>query len=167
MKDRMLDDRRVHVAWAVLAPALAWPAAAQAAQVGCFFTAIFLGIMFAVCLGITEVGKHLVARHVGGLATTPWLRLFGITWLELFIGVAVFAAVRTSFWLTVLLYLPLAALLNRALLGRLVRSAAAAVSPLRQAGVFLLFAATLPAALQVSGLLWQAVTNSITFTELR
>ena len=96
MKDRLLEDRRVHVSWAVLAPALIWPAAASAAQVGCFFTAVFLGIMFTVCLGITEIGKHLVARHFGGLARTPWLRLFGITWLELFIGVAVFVLAAAS-----------------------------------------------------------------------
>jgi ribose/xylose/arabinose/galactoside ABC-type transport system permease subunit len=167
MKDRLLDDRRVHAAWALLAPALLWPATASAAQVGCFFTALFLGAMFVVCIGITSLGKHLLARHVGKLPRTPWLRLFGITWLELLTGVAVFAAVRTSFWITVLIYLPLAALLNRALLGRLVQAAAGNAPAARRAGLFVLFALILPVALQVSGVLWHTLTEAITFTEFR
>jgi hypothetical protein len=75
--------------------------------------------------------------------------------------------VRTSFWVTVLLYLPLAALLNRALLGGLVRTAAATLPPARRAGIFVLLACTLPVALQVSGVLWRTITDAITFTELR
>jgi len=167
MKDRLLDDRSVHVAWAMLAPALLWPATASAAQVGCFFTALFLGIMFVVCLGLTSLGKHLLVRHLAKLPRTPWVRMFGITWIELLVGVAVFATVRTSFWVTVLLYLPLAALLNRALLGGLVRTAAATLPPARRAGIFVLLACTLPVALQVSGVLWRTITDAITFTELR
>jgi hypothetical protein len=167
MRERLPEVGKpgTQAAW-MLFPLLLWPATASAAQVGCFFTALFLAVMFAVCIALTWVGKHFVARYVGNLARTPWLRLFGITWLELLTGVAVFAAVRASFWLTVLLYLPIAALVNRALLGRAVRSNVA-LAPARQAGLFLLLAATLPVALQISGVLWQAVTNNITFTELR
>ena len=164
MEDGRSCDRAVVAS--LLVPALLMPVPAYAVQVGCFFTAVFLGIMFIVCLGLTELTKHLIARHLWKLPKTPWLRLFGLTWLELVLGILVFAVVRTNFWLTALIYLPLAALVNRALLSRFQQSAPAPVSAARSYGIFFLFAASLPVSFQVSGFLWRTVTNAITFTEI-
>jgi hypothetical protein len=164
MEDGRSCDRVVVVS--LLVPAVLLPVPAFAVQVGCFFTAIFLSIMFVVCLGLTEFTKHLIARHLWKLPKTPWLRLFALTWLELFLGILVFATVRTNFWLTALIYLPLAALVNRLLLSRLQQTAGAPSSTARTYGIFLLFAAALPVSLQVSGVLWRTVTNAITFTEI-
>jgi hypothetical protein len=164
MEDGRSCDRAIAVS--LLVPALLMPVPAYAVQVGCFFTAVFLGIMFVVCLGLTELTKHLIARHLWKLPKTPWLRLFALTWLELFLGILIFASVRTNFWLTALIYLPIAALVNRALLARFQQTAAVPASSARSYGIFLLFAAALPVSLQVSGVLWRTFTNAITFTEI-
>jgi len=150
---------------AVITAAVLAPAPALAAQVGCFVTAVLLGMMFLVGIGITLLVKHLLARYVWQVPRTPWLRLFGITWLELVLGISFFAAVRTSFWLTVVIYLPFAALLNGWLLSKF--SARDEASPSRRFGVFLLFPLSLPLSIQIAGLIWSTLTNLLTFTDLR
>ncbi len=150
---------------AVTAAAVLAPAQAFAAQVGCFITAVLLGMMFLVGIGITSLVKHLLARYVWKVPRTPWLRLFGLTWLELMLGISVFATIRTSFWLTVIIYLPFAALLNLWLLGGVSRAGETPV--LRRRLVMLLFPASLPLSIQIAGLIWSTLTNMITFTDLK
>ena len=170
MKNRaMRTDRscdRVVVASLVI-PSVLVPSQALAAQVGCFVTAMFLGMMFLVGLGITAFAKHLLAKHVWKVPKTPWLRFFGITWLELVLGILVFALVRTSFWLTVAIYLPFAILVNRALLARVSAPAGETVPFVQRYGIFLLLPAALPLSIQAAGVLWGAVTNLITFSDLQ
>lgn len=151
----------------LMVPAVLLPVQAEAAQVGCFITAVLLGIMFVVGIGITAVAKHLLAKYVWKVPKTPWLRMFGITWLELLVGILVFAFVRTSFWLTVAIYVPFAALMNRALLARVRQTTGEAVPFLQQYGIFLLMPFALPLSIQVAGVLWSQITNFITFTDLR
>jgi len=157
-------DRAVVVS--LIVPAVFVPSQAYAAQVGCFVTAMFLGIMFLVGLGITAFAKHFLAKYVWKVPRTPWLRFFGITWLELLLGILVFALVRTSFWLTVLIYLPFAALVNRALLARLRGPVDTPATLLQRYGIFLILPAALPLSIQASGVLWSAITNLITFSDL-
>ena len=164
MEEKGSCDR--FVAASLVVPAVLLPVPAYAIQVGCFFTAVFLAAMFVVCLVLTELAKHFIARYVWKLPKTPWLRLFALTWLELFLGILVFASIRTNFWLTALIYLPLAALINRVLLARFQQAAAVSLTRARTFAIFLLFAAALPVSLQVSGVLWRTVTNAITFTEI-
>ena len=152
---------------ALIVPAVLFPAQVYAAQVGCFVTAIFLGIMFLVGLGFTAVVKHFIAKYVWKVPKTPWLRLFGITWLELLVGILVFAFVRTSFWLTVLIYLPFASLVNGALLARFRQGTGEAIPFVRRYAIFLLLPVALPLSLQLAGALWSAITSLITFTDLR
>jgi len=151
----------------LIVPAVLIPSQALAAQVGCFVTAIFLGIMFMVGIGLTAVVKHFIAKYVWKVPKTPWLRLFGITWMELLLGILVFALVRTSFWLTVLIYLPFAALVNRALLARISQTAGESVPIVRRYAIFLILPVALPLSLQLAGALWSAVTALITFTDLQ
>jgi hypothetical protein len=169
MKDcMMMTDRTFDriVAASLVVPAVLLPSQAWAAQVGCFVTAMFLGIMFLVGLGITAFTKHFLAKYVWRVPRTPWLRFFGITWLELLLGILVFAFVRTSFWLTVLIYLPFAFLVNRALLARL-RDAPVGSAPfIQRYGIFLLLPAALPLSIQAAGVLWSSITNLITFSDL-
>jgi hypothetical protein len=170
MMDRLLTESRScdrAVVISLIVPAVLLPVSAHAMQVGCFFTAMFLGMMFLVCLGITELSKYCICKYLWKVPKTPWLRFFGLTWIEMFLGIAVFASVRTNFWLTALIYLPLAALVNRALLARFKPTVELRLSPLKSYGIFFLFAAALPLSLQVSGVLWRTVTNAITFTEIR
>jgi hypothetical protein len=169
MKDcMMLTDRACNrvVAASLVVPAILLPAQAGAAQVGCFVTAMFLGIMFLVGLGITAFAKHFLAKYVWKVPRTPWLRFFGITWLELLLGILVFALVRTSFWLTVLIYLPFASLVNRVLLARLRGPVDTPATLLQRYGIFLLLPAALPLSIQAAGVLWSAITNLITFSDL-
>jgi hypothetical protein len=169
MKDRMmLTDKACDriVAASLVVPAILLPSQVGAAQVGCFVTAMFLGIMFLVGLGITAFAKHILAKYVWKVPKTPWLKFFGITWLELLLGILVFALVRTSFWLTVLIYLPFASLVNRALLARLRGPVESPATLLQRYGIFLLLPAALPLSIQVSGVLWSAITNLITFSDL-
>jgi len=170
MRDHLMPEGgasdRVAIA-ALTIPAVLFPATASAVQVGCFVTAVFLGIMFLVGLGLTAVSKHLLAKYVWKVPRTPWLRMFGITWLELLLGILVFVFVRTSYWLTVLIYLPFAALVNRALLARFLDASAAATPFLRRYAIFLILPAALPLSLQFAGALWSAITSLITFSDLR
>ncbi len=151
----------------LIVPAMLIPAQASAAQVGCFVTAIFLGIMFLVGLGLTALTKHLLAKYVWKVPKTPWLRFFGITWLELLLGIVVFAFVRTSFWLTVVIYLPFASLVNRALLSRFRQTADSAAPFVQRYAIFLFLPIALPLSLQFAGALWSAITSLITFSDLQ
>ncbi len=162
--DRSCD--RVVVA-SLIVPAVLVPSQAFAAQVGCFVTAMLLGMMFLVGLGITAIVKHLLAKYVWKVPKTPWLRFFSITWLEFLLGIAVFALVRTNFWLTVAIYLPFAMVVNRALLATVHQPAAGTVPLLQRYGIFLLLPAALPLSIQVAGVLWNAITNFITFSDLQ
>ena len=159
------DGRDPVVRIAVVLAAVLAPLPAYAAQVGCFVTAILLGMMFMVGIFLTSIVKHLLAKYVWKVPRTPWLRMFGITWLELALGIAVFAVIRTSFWLTVIIYLPFAALINAWLLSKVRGDEPAPF--LRRYGVFLLFPLSLPLSIQVSGLVWSTLTALITFTDLR
>jgi hypothetical protein len=151
----------------LLIPAVLFPLPAYAVQVGCFVTALLLGAMFLVGLGFTAVAKHLLARYVWKVAKTPWLRMFGLTWIELLLGIIVFAVVRTSYWLTVAIYFPAASLVNRALLAKVSPPPAEAPSFLSRNGIFLLLPLALPVSIQIAGVLWNSLTNMITFTEIR
>ncbi len=151
---------------ALAAAAVLLPADAYAAHVGCFVTAVLLGMMFMVGIGLTSLVKHLLARYVWKVPRTPWLRMFGITWIELILGIAVFALVRTNFWLTVLVYLPFAVLINRALLSRYQLSEHGPLTFLQRFGIFLLLPFSLPLSIQIAGVIWHAVTNLITFGDL-
>ncbi|MEK6745356.1 MAG: hypothetical protein AABZ15_17220 [Nitrospirota bacterium] len=162
--DRSCD--RVVIA-SLIVPAVLVPSQALAAQVGCFVTAMFLGMMFLVGLGITAFAKHLLAKYVWKVPKTPWLRFFGITWLELLLGILVFALVRTNFWLTVAIYLPFAMLVNRVLLARFRKPAEETVPLLQRYGIFLLLPVALPLSIQAAGVLWSAITNLITFSDLQ
>lgn len=157
---------RVVVA-SLIVPAVLVPSQAFAAQVGCFVTAMFLGMMFLVGLGITAFAKHFLAKYVWKVPKTPWLRFFGITWLELALGILVFALVRTNFWFTVAIYLPFAMLVNRALLARVYTPAGENVPLMQRYGIFLLLPAALPLSIQAAGVLWSAITDLITFSDLQ
>ena len=170
MKDRsLIMDRTLDRVFAasLIVPAVLLPSHAFAAQVGCFVTAMLLGMMFLVGLGITAIAKHLLAKYVWKVPKTPWLRFFGITWLELLLGILVFALVRTSFWLTIVIYLPFAMLVNRALLARVNTPVGETVPFLQRYGIFLLLPAALPLSIQAAGVLWSAITNLITFSNLQ
>ena len=171
MRNRsMITDRscdRVVVA-SLIVPAVLVPSQALAVQVGCFVTAMLLGMMFLVGIGITLMAKHLLAKYVAKAPKTPWLRMFGITWLELLLVVVVFAATGTNIWYALLIYLPFSTYMNMKMLARFSGPASGPAAPLpRRLWPFLLLSLALPLSLFLSGKIWSVVTNLITFSDLR
>lgn len=171
MKDRSLIVDRTYdrvAAASLIVPAVLVPSQAFAAQVGCFVTAMLLGAMFLVGIGITLVVKHLLAKYVAKAPKTPWLRMFGITWLELLLVVVVFAATGTNIWYALLIYLPFSSFMNMKMLARFSGPASGPAAPLpRRLWPFLLLSLALPLSLFLSGKIWSVVTNLITFSDLR
>jgi len=144
------------------------PSQAFATQVGCFVTALLLGAMFLVGICITLMMKHLLTKYVVKAPKTPWLRMFGITWLELLLVVVVFAATGTNIWYALLIYLPISSIMNMKMLARFSGPAAGPAVPLpRRLGPFLLLSLALPLSLFLSGKIWSVVTNLITFSDLQ
>jgi hypothetical protein len=166
----MIEDGscdRVVVALLIV-PAVLVPSQAFAAQVGCFVTALLLGAMFLVGIGITLMVKHLLAKYVAKAPKTPWLRMFGITWLELLLVVVVFAATGTNIWYALLIYLPFSSFMNMKMLARFSGPASGPTAPLpRRLWPFLLLSLALPLSLFLSGKIWSVVTDLITFSDLR
>lgn len=173
MADRVLDtddghesiERYVYPVVTAILLVLSVPLNAGAVQVGCFVTAVLLGFMFLLSLCITLVFKSLLARRVGGAPKTPWKRILALTVIELFLFVLVFAVTRTSFFVTLLIYLPFAAVINGLLLSKPLQSLAAAAPLQRRILLFALLSLSLPAAIQIAGLIWSAITGVITSTE--
>jgi len=77
-----------------------------------------LGIMFLVAWASPHSQRHFLAKYVWKVPRTPWLRFSGSRGWSCARHPGL-ALVGTSFWLTVLIYLSFAALVNRALLARL------------------------------------------------
>jgi hypothetical protein len=67
----------------------------------------------------------------------------------------------------VAIYFPAASLVNRALLAKVSPPPAEAPSFLSRNGIFLLLPLALPVSIQIAGVLWNSLTNMITFTEIR
>ena len=156
---------RVGIA-SLIVPAVLLPSQAGAAQVGCFVTAVLLSMMFAIGIGMTLLVKHLLAKYVAKAPKTPWLRMFGITWLELLLVVVVFVAAGTNIWYVLLIYLPFSSLMNMKLLARLNGPSVLSAPFLRRLGPFFLLSLALPLSLFLSGKIWSVVTNLITFSDL-
>ncbi|MDA8098314.1 MAG: hypothetical protein M0042_01660 [Nitrospiraceae bacterium] len=143
------------------------PQDAWALQVGCFFTAILLGIMFFVGIGFTLLFKHLLSRHLAHLLKTPWKRIVGLTALEFLLLILVFALTPSNILVTLLVYLPLAFLVNCRLLATFVPVCSQVISAPKRLAFFALESLSLPAAIQLSGLIWTVITNLLSFTELK
>ena len=82
--DRLLTESRScdrAVVISLIVPAVLLPVSAHAMQVGCFFTAMFLGMMFLVCLGITELSKYCICKYLWKVRT--WIPRSLATSLEL------------------------------------------------------------------------------------
>lgn len=166
----MITDRTCDraVIASLIIPAVLIPSQARAAQVGCFVTALLLGAMFLVGIGLTLMMKHFLAKYVVKAPKTPWLRLFGITWLELLLVAVVFAATGTNIWYALLIYLPFSSFMNMKMLARFSGPTAGPTASLpRRIGPFLLLSLALPLSLFLSGKIWSVVTNLITFSDLR
>lgn len=144
---------------------LSLPLNAYAVQVGCFVTAVLLGCMFLLSLGITLLLKAQLSCRVGGASKTPWKCMLFLTAGELFLFVLVFAVTQTGFLATLAIYLPFAAVLNGFVLKRPLQALAAVASPRKRWLLYVLLALSLPAAIQLAGLVWSALTGFLESTE--
>ncbi len=91
---------------------LLFPPSAYAVEVGCFCTFVFVSIMFVIGIGMTLGLKHTLSLKMLKLS---FKRTLLITVLEVFLLMAVFLILQTKFSLRLLVYLPLAFLLNYSL----------------------------------------------------
>ncbi|MDH4161704.1 MAG: hypothetical protein OEW15_03320 [Nitrospirota bacterium] len=144
---------------------LSLPLNAFAVQVGCFVTAVLLGFMFLLSLGITLLLKSQLSCRVGGAQRTPWKCMVFLTASEFFLFVLVFAVTQTNFLTTLVIYLPFAAVLNGFVLKKPLQALASVVPPRKRYLLYILLALSLPAAIQLAGLVWSALTGVIESTE--
>ncbi len=148
----------------LMAGLLAFPPSAYAIEVGCFCTFVFVSAMFVVGIGVTLVVKYTLSKKIWELSLK---RTLLITFIEVVLLTGVLIILQTKFYLRVLAYLPLAFLLNYAMIkaGGLVQQERQASK--KRAAMAVLSCLVLPVAVQIMGWLATVLSNMITFTEVR
>lgn len=144
-----------------------FPRSARAAEVGCFCTALFLGTMFLIGLCLTISMKYALSRFLWKVPKMPWMRMISLTGLELVLIILVFALIHTNALFTVFIYLPFAVLVNMAVLAAVSQAFPVRAAAPKKYFVFFLLSLALPASIRIAGALGTAITNLITFTDLR
>lgn len=140
------------------------PRTAYAADVGCFCTAVFVSFMLMVCMGMTTTGKHILAKR---MAPVSWKKNIGLSFIELFTIILLFVLIQKGYFLSLIVYFPIALGMNILALGR---QAASADPPRQRSKIMLqatLMSLVLPLSLQVSGVLFKMISELMTFRELR
>lgn len=126
---------------------------------------MLLGVVFLLSLGITLLLKSQLSCRVGGAQKTPWKCTVFLTGSELLLFILVFAVTRANFLTTLAIYLPFAAVLNGFVLKKPLLALAGIVPPRKRFLLYVLLTLALPAAIQLAGLIWSALTGVITSTE--
>ncbi len=156
--------RKEHIAVFIIMTWLAlFPQPAYAVEAGCFCTFIFVSIMFMIGVSATLVVKHLLSKKIWKLSL---MRTSVITFFEVVLMLAVLIVLQTRFYFRLLAYMPMAFLLNYAMIaakGAIVESQ----TPKRRAAMAVLSSLVLPIAVQIIGWLAMVLSNMITFKELR
>ncbi len=141
-----------------------FPQPACALEAGCFCTFIFVSIMFSIGVAGTLIVKHLLSKKMWKLS---WTRTSVITILEVVLMLAVLIILQTKFYFRLLVYIPMAFLLNYALIAAKGTIALEAQTAKKRAAMAILSSLVLPIAVQVIGWLAMVLSNMITFKELR
>ncbi len=139
-----------------------WPA--YALEAGCFCTFIFVSIMFGIGVAGTLIVKQLLSKKMWKLS---WARTSVITILEVILMLAVLIMLQTRFYFRLLAYMPMAFLLNYALIAAKGTMAQEPPTAKKRAAMAMLSSLVLPVAVQIIGWLAMVLSNMITFKELR
>ncbi len=148
----------------LLAGLALFPQPAYALEAGCFCTFIFVSIMFSIGVAGTLIVKHLISKKIWKLS---WARTSVITILEVVLMLAVLIVLQTKFYFRLLAYMPMAFLLNYALIAAKGTMTHEPRTAKKRATMAMLSSLVLPIAVQVIGWLAMVLSNMITFKELR
>ncbi len=140
-----------------------FPQPAYAVEAGCFCTFIFVSIMFVVGVAATLIVKYLLSKKIWKLSL---MRTSVITVIEVVLMMVVLFVLQTRFYFRLLAYVPMAFLLNYALIAGK-STIEESRTPKRRAVMAVLSSLVLPVTVQVIGWLAMVLSNMITFKELR
>jgi hypothetical protein len=148
----------------LIAGVLAFPPSAYAIEVGCFCTFIFVSIMFLIGVGVTLSAKYLLSKKVWKLSLK---RTSVITFLEVVLLVAVLFILQTKYYIRVLVYLPLAFLMNYAMTTAKDAVPQEQKTSSKRAVMAGLSCLVLPIAVQIMAWVATVLSELITFKEVR
>ena len=142
----------------------AFPTSAYAVEAGCFCTFVFVSTMFMIGIGVTLIVKYVLSKKMWNLSMK---RTSLITLLEVILMMSVLIILQTGFYFRVLAYIPMAFLLNYALIAAKTPVIQQERTPKKRVTMAMLSCLVLPIAVQVMGWLGMVLSNMITFKELR
>jgi hypothetical protein len=156
-----------NVSWftsGLIAGILAFPPSAYAVEVGCFCTFVFVSIMFLIGVGVTLSAKYLLSNRVWKLSLK---RTSLITFFEVVLLVAILFILQMQYYIRVLVYLPLAFMLNYALTTAKDAVPQEQKTSSKRAVMAGLSCLVLPIAVQIMAWLATVLSELITFKEIR
>ncbi len=143
---------------------LAFPLPAYAIEVGCFCTFIFISSIVLLSMGVTLIAKNFIAKRFWKLS---WKRISLITLLELIVLFAVLVLVQQVFYVRLLVYLPVAFLLNFALVSSTEAVQQGLQTPRKRLTMAAFSSFILPVMIVVAGMLTVYLSSYIAFKEMR
>ncbi len=143
---------------------LVFPPPAYAMEVGCFCTFIFISSILMLSMGVTLVAKNFIAKRFWKLS---WKRITFTTVLELIVLFAVLFLVQRVFYIRLLVYLPLAFLLNFALVSSAEAVQQGLQTPRKRLTMAAFSSFVLPIMILIAGTLTVYLSTYITFKEMR
>jgi hypothetical protein len=148
----------------MMALLFAYPPSASAVEVGCFCTFVFVSTMFMIGIGITLVVKYILSKKIWRLSMK---RTAIITFIEVVLLIAILVVLQTKFYLRVLVYLPLAFLLNFALITAKGSLPKEQQTSKKRATMAAFSSLVLPVAVQLMAWVAMRLSELITFKEVR
>lgn len=143
---------------------LAFPPQAYALEVGCFCTFVFISTMLMLSLGVTLVSKNLITQRFWKLS---WKRISLITVMELIVLFAILLLIQRVFYVRLLVYLPVAFLLNFAMISSADAIQQGLQTQRKRLTLAAISALILPVMISVVGSLTAYLSSYITFKEMR
>ncbi|HYA86919.1 MAG TPA: hypothetical protein VEI57_07650 [Nitrospirota bacterium] len=148
----------------MMAALLAYPPSASAVEVGCFCTFVFVSTMFVIGISATLVVKYILSKKIWQLSMK---RTALITFIEVILLIAILAVLQTQYYLRVLVYLPLAMLLNYALTTAKEPALQEQKMAKKRATMAIFSSLVLPIAVQLMAWVATELSALITFKEVR
>lgn len=148
----------------LVAALAAFPPSAYAVEAGCFCTFVFVSTMFMIGIAVTLIVKYVLSTKMWTLSMK---RTTLITFLEVILMMSVLIILQTRFYFRVLAYLPMAFLLNYALIAAKTPAIQETRTSKKRVAMAMLSCLVLPLAVQIMGWLGMVLSNMITFKELR
>ena len=148
----------------LVAALAAFPPSAYAVEAGCFCTFVFVSTMFMIGIAVTLIVKYVLSTKMWKLSMK---RTSLITFLEVILMMSVLIILQTRFYFRLLAYIPMAFLLNYALIAAKTPVIQETQTSKKRVTMAMLSCLVLPIAVQIMGWLGMVLSNMITFKELR